>query len=264
MIGLDFGFGALEADFWRWMFLMTRIGAALVAAPLFGTTNVPPQVRVILSAVIALLVTNYTHVAAPANLMSMAGFLAIIGEVAIGTMLGFVLQFAFATPQIAAELIGGGMGLSLAASIDPQSGARSPALGQYFAVVMTLIFLAMGCHLQWLALVVRSYEAFPPGQVLGSAVLAPPHLGVVLGFASTMLASAVMMALPVTLALLLVQVLAGLLSRSAPTLNLFSLGLPASILGGLAALLATAPMIGDRIVDLSQSAIAQAAQAMGG
>jgi hypothetical protein len=40
-------------------------------------------------------------------------------------MLGFVLQFAFATPQIAAELIGGGMGLSLAASIDPQSGARS-------------------------------------------------------------------------------------------------------------------------------------------
>jgi flagellar biosynthesis protein FliR len=67
-----------------------------------------------------------------------------------------------------------------------------------------------------------------------------------------MLASAVMMALPVTLALLLVQVLAGMLSRSAPTLNLFSLGLPASILGGLAALLATAPMIGDRIVDLSQ------------
>jgi flagellar biosynthetic protein FliR len=80
VIGLDFGFGALEADFWRWMFLMTRIGAALVAAPLFGTTNVPPQVRVILSAVIALLVTNYTHVAAPANLMSIAGFLAIIGK----------------------------------------------------------------------------------------------------------------------------------------------------------------------------------------
>jgi flagellar biosynthesis protein FliR len=262
-MGLDFGFGTLEAEFWRWMFLMTRIGAALVAAPFFGASNVPAQVRVMATAAIALLVANYTHVAAPANLMSMNGFLAVLGEMAVGSVLGFVLQFAFATPQIAAELIGGGMGMSLASTIDPQSGAHSPALGQYFSVVMTLIFLALGCHLQWLALVVKSYEAFPPGHVLGAAILAPAHLAIVLGFASTMFATAVMMALPVTLALLLVQVLAGLLSRSAPSLNLFSLGLPAGILGGLAALLATAPMIGDRIADLSAQAIAQTAQVMG-
>lgn len=264
MEGLNFGFGPLEAEFWRWMFLMTRVGAALMAAPFFGAGNVPPQVRVMVTAAMALLVDVYTRAAAPADLMSMAGFLAIIGEVAVGTMLGFVLQFAFATPQIAAEIIGGGMGLSLAATVDPQSGARSPALGQYFSVVMTLIFLGMGCHLQWLALVVKSYEAFPPGHVLGSAILAPSHLGVVLGFGSQMFATAVMMALPVTLALLLVQVLAGLLSRSAPSLNLFSLGLPAGILGGLAALLATAPMIGDRIMDLSAEAIAQTTRVMGG
>lgn len=264
MMGLDFGFGALEVEFWRWMFLMTRVGAALVAAPFFGSANVAPQIRVMVTAAMALLVANYTHVAAPAHLMSLPGFLAVIGEVAVGSMLGFVLQFAFAAPQIAAELIGGGMGLSLASTIDPQSGAHSPALGQYFSVVMTLIFLAMGCHLQWLSLVVKSYEAFPPGQVLGSAILNSSHLGVVLSFATTMFATAVMMALPVTLALLLVQVLAGLLSRSAPSLNLFSLGLPAGILGGLTALLATAPMIGDRITDLSAQAVAQVNQVMGG
>ena len=263
-MGMDFGFGPLEAEFWRWMFLMARIGAALMAAPFFGAGNVPPQVRLMVTGAMALLIANYSKVAAPADLMSMAGFLAIIGEVAVGLMLGFVLQFAFAAPQIAAELIGGGMGLSLASAIDPQSGAHSPALGQYFSVVMTLIFLAMGCHLQWLALVVKSYEAFPPGHVLGSAVLAPSHLGVVLGFGSTMFATAVMMALPVTLALLLVQVLAGLLSRSAPSLNLFSLGLPAGIIGGLAALLATAPMLGDRITDLAAQAIAQTSQVMAG
>ena len=47
MIGLDFGFGPLQDDFFRWMFLMTRIGAALVAAPFFGMLNIPVQVRVI-------------------------------------------------------------------------------------------------------------------------------------------------------------------------------------------------------------------------
>jgi flagellar biosynthetic protein FliR len=264
MLGLNFGFGDLEVEFWRWAFLMTRIGAALVAAPFFGTGNVPPQVRVIMAGAIALLVANSTKVAAPADLMSMSGYLAIIGEVAIGTMLGFVLQLSFATPAIAAELIGGGMGLSLAATVDPNSGARSPILGQYFAVVLTLIFLGLGAHLQWLALVVKSYEAFPPGHVLGSAVMSAPRLGVVLSFASTMFATAVMMALPVTLTLLLVQILAGLLSRSAPALNLFSLGLPAGIVAGLAALLATAPMISDRMTELSATAIEQVSQAMGG
>ena len=46
MIGLNFGFGELEAEFWRLLFAMTRIGAAMFAAPLFGAGTVPPQVRV--------------------------------------------------------------------------------------------------------------------------------------------------------------------------------------------------------------------------
>ena len=49
MIQLDFGFGALEAEFWRMMFAMTRIGAAMLAAPIFGAGSVPPQLRVIMA-----------------------------------------------------------------------------------------------------------------------------------------------------------------------------------------------------------------------
>ncbi|OZA59145.1 MAG: flagellar biosynthetic protein FliR, partial [Sphingomonadales bacterium 39-62-4] len=60
MLQLNFGFGALEADFWRWMFVMTRIGAAMFAAPLFGAATVPPQVRVILTGAIALLICAWT------------------------------------------------------------------------------------------------------------------------------------------------------------------------------------------------------------
>jgi flagellar biosynthetic protein FliR len=37
MIQMNFGFGPLEAEFWRMVFLMTRCGAALFAAPLFGS-----------------------------------------------------------------------------------------------------------------------------------------------------------------------------------------------------------------------------------
>jgi len=68
----------------------------------------------------------------------------------------------------------------------------------------------------------------------------------------------VAIALPVTLVLLLVQILAGVLSRSAPSLNLFALGLPAGIVAGLAALIISAPLATEMMTDVSADAIASA------
>ena len=268
MLALSFGLGPLEAEFWRWAFLMTRIGAALFAAPFFGATSIPPQVRVIAAAALAALVANWTTAAAPAHLLSIAGMVAVLGEVVVGLALGFVLQIAFAAPQIGAEIISGGMGMGLAATVDPQNGARSPVIGQYFGVVLTLVFLSTGGHLQWIALIVKSYRVFPPGAVLGAAGQ-PGSFGVeqihlLLGFATAMFATAVTIALPVSLVLMLVQVLTGVLSRSAPALNLFSLGLPAGIIAGIAALISAAPMMTDRMLTLSTDAIDAASRLVGG
>ena len=251
MIQLDFGFGPLEAEFWRLLFVMTRIGAAMVAAPLFGAGSVPPQIRVIVTGAIAVLVCAWMPVEAPPALLSANGLLIIAGEVLIGLTLGFMLQLAFAAPVIGAEIIGGSMGMGLATAVDPNTGAQSPALGQYFTVVITLIFLALGAHLQWIALIIDSYRVFPPGETwLGTAKFTE-----VAGFATTMFATAVAIALPVCLVLLLVQMVTGVLSRSAPALNLFALGLPAGVLAGIAALIASAPIITEQMVDLTATVI---------
>lgn len=255
MLQLNFGFGALEADFWRFVFVMTRIGAAMVAAPLFGMASVPYQVRVVVTGAIALLICAWTPIVAPPALLSLDGMLSIANEVLLGLALGFVLQLTFAAPTLAAEIIGGGMGMSMATTADPVSGASSPALGQYFAVVLTVIFLGTGAHLNWIALLVESYATFPPG----TAWLAPERFALITQFASMMFITALLIALPVTLILLLVQVTTGIISRSAPALNLFSLGLPAGVLAGLAALIAAAPMLTDLMIDLCAGAVAQAA-----
>lgn len=253
MIALDFGFGQIEAEFWRWMFVMTRIGAAMLAAPIFGASGVPMQVRVAVTGAIAALVCAWTNVAAPAALLSASGILWVAGEVLIGLSLGFVLQLAFAAPVLAAEVIGGGMGMSMASTSDPNTGAHSTALGQYFTVVLTLIFLALGGHLQWLELVIKSYETFPPGQTW----LGADRIEAIVGFGSAMFLTAVAIALPVTLILLIVQLVAGVLSRSAPALNLFSLGLPAGVLAGIAALIISAPVLADQFADLTAQAVRQ-------
>lgn len=258
MIGIDFGFGALEDEFWRLLFVMTRIGAALVAAPLFGTTSVPPQLRVVAAGAIAVMICAWTPVQAPEALLSLAGMVSVAGEVLVGLSLGFMLQLAFAAPVMAAEVIGGSMGMSMATAVDPNSGAQSPALGQYFSVVLTLIFLALGAHLQWFSLVLESYRVFPPGQTW----LGAERFSEIAGFAGYMFVTAVTIALPVSLVLLIVQMVTGVLSRSAPSLNLFALGLPAGVLAGIAALLISAPVLTDLVVRLTTDALGATAGLM--
>ncbi len=254
MIALDFGFGAVEGELWKLVFLMTRIGAALLAAPFFSAAAVPVQLRVAITAAIAVLIAAWVPVAVPPALFSAAGLLTLASEALIGLSLGFVLQLSFAAPVLAAEQIGGAMGMSIASAADPVNGTHSPILGQYFTVMLTLIFLGLGAHLTWLRLVVDSYTIFPPGQ----SWFGPAQFDQVLAFGGEMFVAAVAIALPVTLVLMLVQVASGVLSRSAPALNLFALGLPAGILSGLAALIAVAPLYADQFATLSEVAVRQA------
>jgi flagellar biosynthetic protein FliR len=258
VLQLDFGFGPLENEFWRLVFVMTRVGAAMAAAPLFGMGGVPAQVRVVAAGAVAVMICVWTPVAAPANLLSLAGLVSVAGEILVGVSLGFVLQFAFAAPVIAAEMIGGAMGMSMATAVDPNSGSQSPALGQYFAVVVTLIFLALGGHLQWIGLVIESYRVFPPGDTW----LGAERFAEIAGFAGTMFVTAVAIALPVSLLLLIVQVVTGVLSRSAPSLNLFALGLPAGILAGLGGLIIAAPVLFEQASMLTADALSATARVL--
>lgn len=252
MIALDFGIGGLEAELWRVVFLMTRLGAALFAVPFFGASSVPVSVRVSFTGALAIFLSIWMPaIATPPALLSAAGMMAVMGEVLIGLAIGFVLQLAFAAPTIAAELIGGGMGMSMATSADPQSGGTTTAFGQYFSIVLTLIFLATGAHLQWIALLAESYTAFPPGETwLGAA-----RFEMIAGFGSTLFETAIRIALPVVLILFLVQLLTGILSRSAPSLNLMALGLPAGVLAGIAGLIIAAPLIVDQLTGLVEEGL---------
>ena len=141
----------------------------------------------------------------------------------------------------------------MAVAADPSGGGQTTAFGQYFTVVLTLIFLAVGGHLHWIALLVESYAAFPPGDTW----LGAERFEMIAGFAGTMFETAVRIALPVTLVLLLVQMLTGVLSRSAPSLNLFALGLPAGVLAGIGALIIAAPLIFEQFEGIVEIGLAQ-------
>lgn len=248
---LDVGLGSLEAQLWQILFLSIRCGAALMAAPMVGGNAVPAPVRILLSLVLGYFIATWVPLPIAPAMMSLAAVLAVLQEIAVGLMLGFVLQLAFAIPLIAAEQISGTMGLAIATSIDPASGAQSGALGTFFGLVLSLLFYAIGAHLLWFDLLIESYRLLPAGQFAFGSWRAQS----VVMFMGYGLATAAAIALPVVLVLLLVQVVTGLIARSAPSLNLFALGLPAGVLAGIAALIIALPVMVHQFKGVIESAL---------
>lgn len=259
MNSLNFGFGGVEVYLWQLLFLMTRTGAAFIAAPLFGATSMPPQVRIVLAAGIAIYILNWVPLSIPNELLSIATFTTLISEAVIGAALGFILQISFAAPILAGEQIGGAMGMGMVTAVDPSSGSHSGAIGQYFSVLLALVFLAVGGHLVWLRLVIESYSVFPPG----GTWIGGERAALIAGFAAQAFVAAIAIALPILMVLLLVQVATGVLSRSAPALNLFALGLPMGVFAGIAAMLLASPMTGEAMGRLSIDALDNVGEFMG-
>lgn len=235
------GFGlSVEPQLWALLFAMVRIGAAFVAAPVFSSVQIPLPARIALTGAIGVLVVNVTDIQPPEQVFSLMTFVAVASEALIGLAIGFVLQIAFSAPLVASEVISMSMGLGFANAVDPNSGSATPAIGQFLTMLLTLLFLAVDGHLVLVDLVVKSYEAMPPGQWLAADKL----LGIAM-FGGYAFLAGLLLALPVGFLLLCLNMIVGMLSRAAPALNLFAVGLPASLAVGVVAILLALPAMGD-------------------
>ncbi|GAA0738505.1 flagellar biosynthetic protein FliR [Sphingomonas japonica] len=246
------GFGlAIEPQLWTLIFTMVRVGAAFIAAPVFGAVAVPVQVRILLSAAIGILAMNVAPITPPAEIFALTTFLSIAAEALVGLSLGFILQIAFAAPFVASEVIGSSMGIGFAAMVDPQNGTATPALGTFLSVLMILLFLSVDGHLVLVELVVDSYTLLPPGQ----AWLGAEKLRDIAFFGGYAFMAGLLLALPVGFLLLCLNLVVGMLSRSTPSLNLFAVGLPASLLVGVVSLFVAMPAMGDYMLVIVAEAL---------
>ncbi|MES2095229.1 MAG: flagellar biosynthetic protein FliR [Pseudomonadota bacterium] len=248
MLGLGL---AIEPQAWALLFVMVRIGAAFIAAPVFGAVSIPLPVRISLSGAIAVLVMAVHPVTPPAEVFGLATFVAVAAEALIGLAMGFILQIAFAAPMIASEVIGTSMGIGFASAIDPQNGRSTPALGQFFSVLLTLLFLSVNGHLVLVDMLVRSYTVLPPG----GSWLGAERLRDIAFFGGYTFAAGLLLALPVGFLLLCLNMIVGMISRSAPSLNLFAVGLPASLAVGVVALALAMPAMGDYMLVIVQEGL---------
>ena len=222
-----------------------RIAAAIMVAPVFNAHVVPKRVRLVLAVALTLVIAPATSPAAAPEPFSGPGLLLVAQEMLIGLAMGFVLQMIFDALVIAGQTIAMSMGLGFAFLLDSQRGVSVPVLSQMFVMLATLTFLALDGHLALIDAMASSFSTLPVGSGLGRN-----GAWALVGFGTTLFAGALQVALPAAIALIVVNLAFGVMSRAAPTLNLFAVGFPVTMALGFVILLWTLPNVQASFVSL--------------
>ncbi|MEY2618842.1 MAG: Flagellar biosynthetic protein FliR [Pseudomonadota bacterium] len=220
------------ARFYTFLWPMLRISALMVTAPVFALRAFNLRLRVLLAIVLAWLVYPM-HTWPVIDPVSAAGLKEIINQLAIGAIAGLILQMVVAAMVVGGQAIATSMGLSMANLMDPNMG-NVPVISQFLIVLGSLIFVGMGGHVILLGMILESFHTLP----IGTSIFVPESMGLLLRWSSMMFLGAVLMSLPVMVALLFVNIGVGVITRAAPSLNIFSVGFPASVAVGFIVLLA--------------------------
>jgi flagellar biosynthetic protein FliR len=220
------------------MFPLARVLALIAIAPVFSNVSLPERIKLGFGVVVTLAIIPALPPMPAIQVGSWAGLAVLAEQVVIGTLIGFAVRIVFAAIDVAGQLIGLQMGLSFAVFYDPTSASQAPVVSEFFALLATLIFLAVNGHLLLLSLLSQSFTLLP---VSATPLFAAKGFSVVLAWGATMFAAGVLLALPLITALLIANIAMGVLSRVAPQLNLFAIGFPVTIFAGFAVIIISLP-----------------------
>jgi len=173
---------------------------------------------------------------------SAAGIRLIVHELFIGILFAIVLQVVNAAMVLAGQSMSMSMGLGMAQTIDPNAG-QVPVLSSFLVVLSTLIFLSVGGHLIMIKLILQSFEVLP----IGGAIMVKETLANVIEWTAMAFLGAVLVALPIMLTMMLINLCIGIVTRAAPALNIFAVGFPAMVLTGMVLVVVYMVNIGHRI-----------------
>ena len=241
-------------DIYVWPFL--RIGAFLMVMPLVGSSFVPVRVRLLLAVVLTIAIAPIVPVTTPQEVLSAAGLVTVIQEVGIGVAMGFLVQLVFDAIALGGQVIGMSMGLGFAVFLDRARGVSVPVLGQLFMMLGMLVFLSLDGHLAMIRLLATSFTAWP----ISAGGLTAPKLGELLLWSGNLFVFGVKIALPAVTALLIVNLSFGVMSRAAPTLNLFAVGFPVAMLLGFTVIFLNMGVLSENISNFLQLSITALSQ----
>lgn len=213
------------------LLLMTRISGIFMISPFFGSLNIPIYFRAAASLTMAIVlfpvIDNLDMIQAPASVWAYAG--AVLSELFIGWLIGFVAYVSFAAITMAGKIMDMQVGFAIVNVMDPTSGQQMPLIGSFLYNLAVIVFLVVNGHHMIIDALFESFRMVP---LLGMEFsLSLPII--IADFTTGIFLTGMKIAMPVTFAILLTNVGLGILARTMPQMNIFVVGIPMQLTVGM-------------------------------
>jgi len=218
------------------LLMFARLGTMVMLMPGLGERGVPVRIRLVAAVVLTLVLLPIYRGSYAIDLAT--GFASITGlliqEVLVGAVLGLTARLALSALLIAGTAIAFQLGLGFSMAVDPTQDQQSVLVSNFLAMMGIALIFATDMHHLAIGALDESYNLFKPGSALPSGDVAQLMVSTVSGAFRV----GIQLAAPFLVFGILFNVGLGVLARLMPQLQVFFLGLPASILLGFAVLLA--------------------------
>ena len=219
---------ALAAAF---LLVFARIGTMLMLLPGMGELMVSTQLRLTTALVLAAVMLPLHRDAYQVDLHQIGPTLVMLGEeMLVGAVLGMTARLTISALQVTGSVVAQQLGLGFVTAVDPtQGGEQSALVGNFLTILGLALLFATNLHYLIIAALDDSYTLFRPGEV--------PFTGDMAALITRTVAGAfrigIQLSAPFLVFGLLFNVGLGLLSRLMPQMQVFFVGMPLSIMGGL-------------------------------
>lgn len=228
---------------------MARFLAMLSVTPVYGGQSVSFFYRVAMAFIFSVLMVPVAVLPQGFyDAVTNRYFTLLLEQAFIGFMIGMIVNFLFVAYQMAGEFFSIQMGFGITEVFDPMSQVSLPLMGTLKNAIALLVFFVSGAYILLIEGAAFSLEKIPYLSAAGLSFLeqGATHKGVIdfiIFFSSAMFIIALKIALPVIGTLLLTSITLGILSKTAPQMNMLMLGFPVKIVIAFIVLGAIAPFV---------------------
>jgi flagellar biosynthetic protein FliR len=219
--------------------VLARLSPLFILAPLFSSKMVPARVRGVIAVALAIGLSPVVSAGTdlPTDVMAVGSLLA--KELLVGSAFAYTLAATFAALAVAGSFLDTNIGFSYGGLIDPVNGNQSAVMSTAYSMIGLMVFIAIGGDAWVIKGIARTYDVIDLTHY--------PSLNHIVSGATDaftqVFVSAIEVAGPVMLALILTDAALGMITRVVPSLNVFQVGVPAKVVVGLLIVSASMPFV---------------------
>ena len=213
-------FPALNTMLAAGIMVFSRLMGFIRFAPVFNRKEIPGMVKLALCLLLTIIITPFVKTD---SLFVMESFtLSIILNIVTGALIGYMAQLILMAVEAGADMINMQMGLSSALVFDPTTSSQVSILSKIMALFGLLIFINLGGVYWLIRALMGSFEIFP---IYATSIPLEQlvNMNYLITMSSNVLFMGLQIAAPVLLATLGQDIILGVISKTAPQVNVFQL-----------------------------------------